>query len=226
LNNDDRSRDSGFSLPEMLVTMAVFGLLMSFTFGILISIMYQSRDTQSRALALEDMRLGLSQIDRQVRSGNVILDPEEEGIATSGVEPFYSMRIFTQEGGEARCAQWRVIDKDGDGYGNLEFRTWDPIYPASADVDPWGVVAHNIIDVGVHPTSSADIDPTKPATWPPFWTDKTIGSRTEAQFVRITLRLRAPGEIGDMAASVTTVVTGRNTVFGYPSSTCSVVPPP
>ena len=187
--------------------------------------MNQTRDSQSRALALEDMRLGLSQIDRQVRSGNVILDPSEETYANSGVGVFYSMRIFTQEGPTPRCAQWRVIDHDGNGYGNLEFRTWDPDYPLVNDVTGWGVVAHNIVDVGVHPTSVSQIT-TDPATWPPFWVDKSSGSQTEAQFIRITLRLKAQGaKASSKPASVTSVVTGRNTIFGYPSTSCSDVPP-
>lgn len=221
-------RDSGFTLVEMLVVMGVFGLLMVITFTILLQFMFQAQDAQARALALQDMRLGVSQIDRQVRSGNVIRDPATEvaGVAGISVGPFYSMRIFTQEGGEPRCAQWRVIDHDDDGFGDLEFRSWDPGYPGVLDVDDWGAVAHNIVDVGVHPTSTSQIDRNDPATWPPFWVDTAVGSRTQAQFVRITLRLKAPGQREDTKpVSVTTVVTGRNTIFGYPSSTCGVVPP-
>lgn len=206
--------------------MGIFGILMGFTFSILIGLMNQTRDSQSRALALQDMRLGLSQIDRQVRSGNVILDPSQETTANAGVGKFYSMRIFTQEGGTPRCAQWRVIDHDGNGFGNLEFRTWDPAYPLVNDVTGWGVVAHNIVDVGIHPTSALDINPANAATWPPFWVDKSSGSQTEAQFVRITLRLKAEGTgASAKPASVTSVVTGRNTIFGYPSTSCSDVPP-
>jgi hypothetical protein len=203
--------------------MGIFAILMGFTFSILIGIMNQTRDSQARALALEDMRLGLSQIDRQVRSGNVILDPSLETTENSGVDKFYSMRILTQEGGRPRCAQWRVIDHDGNGFGSLEFRTWDPDYPLVDDVTGWGVVAHNIVDVGVHPTSVSAIT-SDPATWPPFWVDKPVGSVTKSQFVRITLRLKAQGAKGT-PASVTTVVTGRNTVFGYSTTSCSDVPP-
>jgi prepilin-type N-terminal cleavage/methylation domain-containing protein len=219
-------RDQGFTLSELLVSMTIFGLLMGFTFAILISIMYQSADTQSRALALTDMRLGISQIDRQVRSGDVILDPAAEPFSAAGVDKFYSMRILTQEDGKARCAQWRVIDHEGNGFGNLEFRTWDPAYPSVDEYTPWGVVAHNIVDVGVHPDSVYDITD-DPRTWPPFWVDKgPVGSATQAQFVRVTLRLKAPGGDPDsIPASVTTVITGRNTVFGYPSSSCSHIPP-
>jgi hypothetical protein len=206
--------------------MGIFGLLMGFTFAILISIMYQSSDTQSRALALHDMRLGIAQIDRQVRSGDVILDPAAEPFSAAHVIPFYSMRILTQEGEKPRCAQWRVIDHDGDGFGNLEFRTWDPKYDLIKDVTPWGVVAHNIIDVGVHPATILEIDRDDPTTWPPFWVDKDPTSQTQSQFVRVTLRLKAPGgDSHSVPASVTTVITGRNTVFGYPTNSCSKIPP-
>lgn len=215
--------DRGFSLTELLVSMGIFGILMGFTFSILIGLMNQTRDSQARALALEDMRLGLSQIDKQVRSGNVILDPSLEILENADVGKFYSMRIYTQEGGEAKCAQWRVIDHDGNGFGNLEFRTWDPAWPLVGEPTGWGVVAHNIVDVGVHPTSVSQIT-SDPATWPPFWVDKPPGSVTKSQFVRITLRLRAEGGKGK-PASVTTVVTGRNTLFGYSSTSCSDVPP-
>jgi hypothetical protein len=213
--------------------MGIFGVLMGFTFSILIGMMTQTRDSQARALALQDMRLGVSQIDRQVRSGNVILDPSLETTGNAGVDyaglpvgKFYSMRIFTQEGPRPRCAQWRVIDHDGNGLGNLEFRTWDPAWPAG-DVTGWGVVAHNI-DVSVQPLSQAAIDPSKPSTWPPFWvaTPPAGASTQQAQDVRITLRLKAKGaKLSDSPASVTSVVTGRNTIFGYPSSSCSDVPP-
>lgn len=217
--------DEGFSLPELLVVMAVFGLLMAITVSILILFITQTRDSLARAQSLQEMRLGVSQIDRQVRSGNLILDPMLETDATSGVPPYYSMRILTQENGAAKCVQWRVIDADGDGFGDLEFRRWDTGYPAGL-VEEWAPVAHNIVDVGVDP-SETPIDPDDPSTWPPFWVDPTLGSYTEAQFVRITLRLKEPLQSEDTKpASVTTVVTGRNTVFGYPSSSCQIVPDP
>jgi prepilin-type N-terminal cleavage/methylation domain-containing protein len=217
--------DKGFSLTELIVAMSIFGGLMAITFALLIMVMNQSKDSQARALSLQEMRLGVSQIDRQVRSGNVILDPGQEppGVAGPSVGPYYSMRILTQEGGETRCAQWRVIDEDEDGYGNLEFRSWSPSNPSGAD--PWGVVAHNTVDVGVNPASDLDIDANDATTWPPFWVDVNSSGTTGAQLVRVTLRLRDPGQTTSQEESVTTVITGRNTVFGYSSHSCDAVPP-
>lgn len=199
--------------------MIIFGIVMGITFAILISITNQTKDTLARVRTLEEAKLGISQIDRQVRSGNVIMDPANEDETTSGVPANYSMRIYTQAGTVPKCAQWRVKDADGDGYGNLEFRSWRP---GPIDVTPWSVVAHNLVKMESDP-----FDADKPDTWPPFWVDSTSTAATQAQFVRITLRLKDPREReGGKPTSVTTVVTGRNTVFGYSQTLCSSAPPP
>ncbi len=224
---EPRARDDGYSLTELLIAMFIFGLLMSFTFTILIQVMYQSRDTLARSRALEEARLGVAQIDRQVRSGNVILDPYLENETTSGVPRYFSMRIYTQADENPTCAQWRVILQPGNLYGNLEFRSWAPGYPDVNIVQPWAVVAHDLVLMDVTPHVPDDIKPDRPETWPPFWVDSQATGGTQAQFVRVTLRLRDPEQrVGAKATSVTTVITGRNTVFGYPAGSCSQAPPP
>ncbi len=220
------SSDEGMTLVELLVSMIVFAILMAITTAVMIDLMYMSRENLGRVNATENGRLGLSQIDRQVRSGNVILDPSLETASGSGVAPYYSMRIYTQEGGTPKCAQWRVIDADGDGFGSLEYRQWSPNYPTDPDVQEWGVVAH---DLQVTPFVTPD--PADPTTWPPFWKDPTTaiasGGATVAQNVRITLHVKTP-EMREEAKPVTisSVVTGRNTVLGYSESNCSIIPAP
>ncbi len=220
-----RRRDEGYSLTELLVSMTVFSILIGITFGLLIQMTYQSKDTLARVRAIEEAKIGISQIDRQVRSGNVILDPGLETFSNSGVDKWFSMRIYTQVDGTFKCAQWRVNDFDGDGFGNLEFRSWSPGTPS--DVTPWAVVAHNLVKMDVAPTDEDDIIPGQPETWPPFWVDPSVGAGTESQFVRVTLRLKDPSEReGAKATSVSTVITGRNTIFGYTADHCSTVPSP
>ncbi|WNM25774.1 PulJ/GspJ family protein [Demequina capsici] len=211
------------TLTELLIAMVIFGVLMGIVFTVLISITYLSRDTMASTRAIEEARLGVSQIDRQIRSGNVILDPGNESVATSGVKPYFSMRINTQEDGKDMCVQWRVIDFDSDGYGDLQFRSWEPGNTGSAT--DWGVVARNLVQMDVVPVSG--IDPADPTTWPPFWVDTTNTGTTTAQFVRITLRLKDPAaRESAKAVSVSTVVTGRNSVIGYPESKCQAYPAP
>ncbi len=223
-----RAGDSGMTLAELLVTMAIFGVLMAIVMSVMINLTYMSKDSLARSQAIAEARLGLSQIDRQVRSGNVILNPEDEDEVTSGVPRFFSMRIYTQENDNPQCAQWRVIDHDGDKYGDLEFRTWDPRYPVVEDVQPWSAVAHNLVAMPSEPPeSAADIKLNDVTTWPPFWVNAGASGNTAAQSVRITLRVKDPSERSEaLPTTVTTTVTGRNTVYSGATVGCSEAPPP
>lgn len=216
--------DDGMSLTELLISMTIFSIVMAIVMSVMITLTNMSRDSVARVQAIQEARLGISQIDRQVRSGNVIMDPADEDPDNADVPPYFSMRIHTQANGVATCAQWRVIDHDEDKYGDLEFRTWTPGLPLT--VTSWSPVAHNLVAMDVAPESEADIDPDDPETWPPFWVNPEASGNTEAQSVSITLRLKDPGEHNDSKpTSISTTVTGRNTVFSVPSTACSPVPP-
>ena len=220
-----RSDDRGMSLTELLVSMMIFGALMAMIMTVMITLTNMSKDSVARTQAIQEARLGVAQIDRQVRSGNVILDPGLEPTTNADVPKFYSLRIYTQEDGVNKCAQWRVKDHDGDDFGDLEYRTWDPLIGA-ASATTWSPVAHNLVDMAVAPTDQSQIDADDPATWPPFWINTGGAGTTEAQFISITLRLKDPAESDGKPTTISTTVTGRNTVFGYPTTTCSDVPAP
>jgi prepilin-type N-terminal cleavage/methylation domain-containing protein len=214
-----RREEGGFTLVELLVSMTIFSVLMAVILSLMITMMYQAKDNLGRQRAVEQGRLGLSQIDRQIRSGNLILDPLNDGVAESGVPANYSLRIYTQEGGDDMCVQWRVIFYDSSEFGQLEYREWDPVDTTTAT--PWSRVASNV----VAPTSA--FAATDPQSWPPFWVDTTLPTGTDAQNIRITLRMSDPdAKTSSKPQVLTSVITGRNTVFGYPSLTCNVVPTP
>lgn len=214
-----RREDDGFTLVELLISMTIFSVLMAIILSLMITMMYQAKDNLGRQRAVEQGRLGLSQIDRQIRSGNLILDPILDGPAESGVPANYSLRIYTQEGGAENCVQWRVIFYGTSEFGQLEYREWDPV--DTTTVTPWSRVASNV----VAPTNT--FSATDPQSWPPFWVDTTLPTGTDAQNIRITLRMDDPDARQDAKPQVlTSVITGRNTVYGYPSLTCSVVPTP
>ncbi len=211
--------DGGFTLVEMLVSMAVFGVIMAAVLSVFVTMTNQARDTLARTQAVENARLGISQIDRQIRSGNLILDPALDGYDEAGVPPNYSLRVYTQADGDDRCVQWRVLFSDGSDFGDLQYRSWEAGNPGSATA--WSIVASNVVaPVGA-------LDPDDQSTWPPFWIDSTLPSGTAAQNIRITLRLSDPLADEDAKPmTLTTVVTGRNTVFGYSSDNCSSIPTP
>ena len=76
--------------------MAIFGILMALVMGIVIRMSQQAADNMTRVHQVEEVRLGIMQIDRQVRSGNVISDPALESPTASGVPTGYSLRVFAQ----------------------------------------------------------------------------------------------------------------------------------
>ncbi|WP_291382156.1 type II secretion system protein [Demequina sp.] len=214
-----RREEGGFTLVELLVSMTIFSVLMAIILSLMITMMYQAKDNLGRQRAVEQGRLGLAQIDRQIRSGNLILDPLNDGVAESGVPANYSLRIYTQEGGDDMCVQWRVKFPPDSEYGALEYREWEPDDTSTAT--SWSRVASNLV------APSATFAATDSQSWPPFWVDTTLPSGTDAQNIRVTLRMTDPdAKTGSKPQVLTSVVTGRNTVYGYPSLTCNVVPTP
>jgi len=206
-------RDEGWTLVELLVSMSIFIVVLAIVFTLLLTMSQQTADNMARSEQMTQIRLGLAQIDRQVRSGNVISDPHDETWDNSHALANYSLRIYTQTDGTNRCAQWRVIFPTGPTTGRLEFRSWQPDWLSSGVVSPWRVVANGL----VAPTTAADA---------PFQR-VAYAAGAKAQSVQVTLWVKAAGLKASAApAAIKSVLTGRNTVFGYPADECAAVPTP
>lgn len=188
------AREDGVTLVELLVTIAIFSVVLAMTYSVLITVQKQTSDTTARADAVGDARLALQQIDRQVRSGNVLYDPASETLPLS-------MRIFTQANGDKRCVQWQVLD------GVLRSRSWSSSWQTDGLVSGWGVVARNVVNTAATPPFSLQGGST------------VFGSR----LVDINLMVKAPRS-GGQAIDVTSSISGRNTAYGYDSGMCSPVP--
>jgi len=208
-----RPRDEGWTLIELMVSMSIFIALLTIVFSLLVTMSQQTADNMSRAQQVAEVRLGLSQIDRQVRSGNVISDPNLETPANSGVPANYSLRVYTQTDGTNRCAQWRVIFPSGPPTGGeLQFRSWQTDWLSTGVVTAWRVVARDL--VAPTPTDAPFQRVAAPAS-------------SIAQSVQVTLWVKGPGSRSASAPTViASVLTGRNTIFGYPADECAAVPLP
>ena len=135
-----------------------------------------------------------------MRSGNIVVDP-----AAFGELP-RSLRVYTQTDGVRRCVQWQVQDPQGV----LRFRSWDPQWQTTPNsVDAWRVVARSVVSGSSAPTSFAKVGAT--------------GS-TQAQSVQVRLLVQSAAS-GGKPVEIATILTGRNTIFGYPSDQCAPVPP-
>jgi type II secretory pathway pseudopilin PulG len=191
-----RSGDLGWSLVELLVVMSLFAGIISVCYGVMIGVAKQTGDSMARNDDVQQARLALTQIDRQVRSGNVVMDPATETLPRS-------LRVYTQTDGVRRCVQWQVANE------TLRYRSWDPQWRTTGGVDDWRVVARNVVDDASAPTTFARV---------------TASGGSQAQSVSVTLRLKSAASKGK-ATDLTTVLFGRNTIYGYPADECSSPPP-
>ena len=192
---DTRTRDErGTTLVEVLISMTIFTLALAMVYSVLITVQRQTKDQTSRADTVGNARLALAQIDRQVRSGNVLYNPASEALPLS-------MRVYTQANGDQRCVQWQVYS------GKLRTRSWSPTWQTDGEVSGWAVVAHDVVNTAATPPFALQGGST------------AYGSR----LVDVTLRVKSPTARGN-AVNVTSSLSGRNTAYGYDPGVCSPVP--
>ncbi|MEP6696022.1 MAG: prepilin-type N-terminal cleavage/methylation domain-containing protein [Pseudonocardiales bacterium] len=203
--------DTGVSLVEMLVVMMLFSGIVVVTYAVLATVQNQTADTLAKSDDAAIARLGMAQIDRQVRSGNVLYSPADE-VATAGctavtVAPSVvpnagnCMRVYTQANGLERCVQWQTLG------GRLRSRSWSPAWQTDGLVSTWQTVAYHVVN---------------PSAIPPFVLQ---GSSTSygARLVDVRLQVQSPGVRGP-ATQVVSSLSGRNTQYGYDPGVCSPVP--
>ena len=105
-----RRRDQrGLTLVEVLVVSFLLPIVMGIGFDFLYSMAKTTATSEVRSESVDNAHVGIEQIDRQVRSGNVLYDPAQEVTDTvHGVTPGLSLRIYTQANSIERCVQWRI----------------------------------------------------------------------------------------------------------------------
>jgi len=191
------------TLIELVITTMLLGIVMAVIFGALDSVQRTFTTADQRGQTNDQVRLAANDIDRMVRSGNVLYDPATETLANSGVAPGYSLRIYTQANGNQRCVQWRVIN------GFLESRAWTTTWQIDGDVSDWRKVADHIVN-----------------TSPPFTLDSNaaFGGRIINVDLRADVGTAAASHVAPVEEKVS--VTGRNTEYGYDPVVCNTVPTP
>ena len=193
MRSKERS-DAGTTLVELIISMTIFSLALAMVYGVLITVQRQTKDATSRADSVGNARLALQQIDRQVRSGNVLYNPASESLPLS-------MRVYTQANGDQRCVQWQVWN------GKLRTRSWSTTWQTDGQVSEWGVVARDVVNTTATPPFALQGGST------------AYGSR----LVDITLQVKSP-TAGGRPINVTSSLSGRNTAYGYDPGVCSPVP--
>lgn len=212
----DRLRldDRGITLVELLVSMMVLGVAMVIFGTTLMTVQTGVVKQDQLAQTNDQARLALEQLDREMRSGNVLYDPASEGSSTPGADTTdnsYYVRIYTQTNAGTRgysCVQWRINTSK-----ELQTRWWPPENPTA--VTAWRTVAEGVVNraFGV-PAFQLDSDPLKGGA--------VAG---QSRVLNVTLRVSVdPDSTPIKATELQASFTGRNTSYGYPVSVCSPVP--
>lgn len=197
--------ESGLTLVELMVTTMILGIVMLVFYSVLASVQASTVRQDNLSRTNDQARLAVEQLDREIRSGNVLYDPATETPA------YYTLRIYTQANAPTRtpapgylCTLWTINSSN-----QLVTRTWPPLQPSSAT--PWRVVAEGIVNRVVNPNVPAfalDSDPNK-------------GSRT------LNITLVVNNDVTNLASQNTRIqesITGRNTSYGYPQNVCADTP--
>lgn len=205
--------DRGLSLVEMMVATVILGLVLLVFFSTFASVQSAAQRQEERSQNNDQARLAVEELDREIRSGNVLYDPAMEndpsGIAScTGCLPYYTLRVYTQSNAPTRtgftCRLWRITDSR-----ELQTRSWPPQHPEQASA--WRTLATGIVnlDEGVH-AFVRNPDPSR--------AERTVD-------VLLLVNNDYDSHPGD-TVQIQVSLTGRNTLFNYPLNVCDTVPTP
>ena len=122
--------EDGLSLPEMLIAMAVLGVVMAAMFSVLTNVQRGVERQSDRVQGVDQARLAMEQIQHEVASARALT-------VASGI----SMDVYTRTNedtrGASKCVQWRVSG------GDLQTRNWTPPWTNAQPVT-WRTVATDL----------------------------------------------------------------------------------
>jgi type II secretory pathway component PulJ len=209
------------SLVEMMIAMALLGIVIPVFVTTLSSVQTRVGRQQDRSLTNDQARLAVEELDREIRSGNLLYDPRDESPA------YMALRVYTQTNATTRspgnrCVQWRIVN------GQLQRRDWTTTWHSDGQVSGWRVVADHLVNQNVSPAVplfQLDTDPAKGYTCVSNCTDPVLANRHySGRSVVVTLVVNQNAEAGN-DVRVQASITGRNTQYGYPTNVCTDVPP-
>ena len=186
------------TLVELVVTTAILGVVLTAVMSLLFTVQTAFTRQSNRSETNDQVRLAIEQLDREIRSGNLLYDPSTENDSPNGIFPGMALRVYTQNNATTRapgnrCVQWRILN------GQLQTRSWSTEWRDDDIVEQWRIVATGIMNQSVSPQVAAFtiLDNTNTSS------NTTLGNTVKIQ----------------------ESVTGRNTSYGFPSSVCSDIPP-
>lgn len=197
---DDRVRDAGFTLVEMLVAMGLASLLVAGAYGFMSQTQTVFKRTSEHSRNNDEAMNAIGRLDRLIRSGNILYDPSAESNPSQGINPGLSLRVYTQANSVQKCVQWRIDD------GTLQERSWSPQWQSNGEVTGWWNVADGVTNTTTSPAFT-------------LATDAAFGDRLLIVDLRVNTSSEPGAEVEHRAS-----IEGRNTEYGYDASVCNTIP--
>jgi prepilin-type N-terminal cleavage/methylation domain-containing protein len=211
--------EQGMTLIEVLIGMSIMSLVLVVFTSLLPTVQNSVNRQDSMSQTLDQTRAALEQLDREMRSGNVLYDPALENAAAgvtgritscTGCLPGYTLRVYTQTNANTRavsgsngfrCVLWKIENQQ------IMTQWWPPLDPDR--VSGWRVVATGIVNRDLSlPAFSLDPDPLK------------LGRTLNVLYAANSNLAHLPQQTVKVQASLT----GRNTSYGYPANVCLETP--
>jgi type II secretory pathway pseudopilin PulG len=206
-----RSED-GMTLNELMISMMVISIVLTIVTILLIGVQKVYVTENDRTQTNNQARLAVEELDREIRSGNVLYDPALENDPAHDIYPGMAFRIYSQSNADSRpgfrCVQWRI-----NSSGQLQNRFWSTNWrdDPSILVSGWRIIADHVVNRSDSPQIPAFAVDTS---------DPSYGNR----LLKITLVVNQNPKSG-RDVTIQSSIEGRDTTFGYPNSACADIPP-
>lgn len=134
----DRVRaDDGFTLTELMVSMAIFLTVLAIVFSVITDMTSGLRKTQGMADSSAETQRAFLRLEKQVRYADAVNQPVKVGTN-------WYLEFRTSAGDPDTCTQWRLNGAED----SLQYRTWPSATPPP--LLSWTTVARGIVnDPGV-----------------------------------------------------------------------------
>lgn len=197
--------ERGMTLVELMVTTLILGFALSITMSILFSVQKTFGKQRDRSLSNDQARLAVEELDKEIRSGNLLYAPTNGGM---------SLIVYTQTNAPTRnpsnqCVQWQIVSQ------TLQRRSWSVEWRTTGDVSAWRTVADHIVNAA---------PPEAPGTPVPAFTLDTSQASFGSRIMKVVILANQNSSAGK-TVRIEDSVTARNTEYGYPQTICSDVPP-
>jgi prepilin-type N-terminal cleavage/methylation domain-containing protein len=201
--------ERGMTLTELMVSVALMAIVATIFTTVLLSIQQAVMRQQARSEINDQARLGIEQMDREIRSGsNLFTTDAAHTCGGKDCQPSYSLRVYTQANAPTRtppqqCVEW-VIDGQ-----KLYRRAWEA--GASSTLGGWRMIAEGIVNRDLTPATT----PQGPV--PAF--SQSASNKVLDITLMVNSRFGKPGAPGTVRMNTSIAI--RNSGTGDP---CSPIP--